>query len=810
MFIRAKALGLPLRVLSRFWLWIIHRGNVPRIYWHLDAPLGSAISKVKNPVRMAGWIYNEKGQPPHKVFVKVGDRTIPLPARLPRQDVLDKNEEVPELDVRTGFEGSFRLGKGIKLLQLFAEWEDGTQCLLCRRLYWTTSRLPKSLKRVNRKRHKLRNQVLLSQYRKQCAEHSGKGGEKAQVDVIIPVYKGLEETRKCLDSIYQSIPENQTQFDIIVINDASPEKDLVRYLEKEADQGKIILFHNKGNQGFVATVNRGLCFHPQRHVILLNNDTEVFHDWADRLLQPLLSQSKIATVTPFSNNATICSYPTIAEDNSIPFNTTPAALDQLCRELNSGVTHEIPTGVGFCMAMNRKCLHDIGYFDEELFGKGYGEENDYCQRAILEGWKNLHLCDTFVYHKGSVSFQETKSPRIDQAIVLINNMFPGYNYDIQKFLVTDPARENRLSIDMARLDKLPTERILCISNSRSGGTLQNIIELAQQKPNQGRLLLGSRKENPDLYHLYLLPGNEKVNYSAGGISIFDLPDYCKQWGIALLEYHQLADQTPEIMNLPSKTSIPYSFIAHDYFTFCPQIVMVTKKGTFCGLPSLEECEQCLKNSPVQYIDSVQTWRQKTQKFLTGADKIHTPSKSAQGFFTKVFPDLEFEVVPHQETNPELLVVEPKWTQNAGTELTVAVLGALSIEKGADYLEAAAVDAAARKLPINFTLVGYGYRTLQSRPKAKLKVSGRYHHRDVLDLLKQYNSDVIWFPARCPETYSYTLSQAIAGGYPIVAPDLGAFPERLQNRKLSLILPWNLSVTEVNDRILAWRSQTTIS
>ena len=34
----------------------------------------------------------------------------------------------------------------------------------------------------------------------------------------------------------------------------------------------------------------------------------------------------------------------------------------------------------------RGLIDDIGLFDEELFGRGYGEENDYALRARNAGW----------------------------------------------------------------------------------------------------------------------------------------------------------------------------------------------------------------------------------------------------------------------------------------------------------------------------------------------------------------------------------------------------------------------------------------
>ena len=46
---------------------------------------------------------------------------------------------------------------------------------------------------------------------------------------------------------------------------------------------------------------------------------------------------------------------------------------------------------------------------------------------------------------------------------------------------------------------------------------------------------------------------------------------------------------------------------------------------------------------------------------------------------------------------------------------------------------------------------------------------------------------MWFPGQWPETYSYTLSDAIDAGLPIVATRIGAFPERLEGRPLTWLV-----------------------
>jgi hypothetical protein len=62
----------------------------------------------------------------------------------------------------------------------------------------------------------------------------------------------------------------------------------------------------------------------------------------------------IGTVTPFSNVATICSYPIMNDRNPLPDGWTASQLDNLAREVNSGAIIELPTAVGFCMYIKRR------------------------------------------------------------------------------------------------------------------------------------------------------------------------------------------------------------------------------------------------------------------------------------------------------------------------------------------------------------------------------------------------------------------------------------------------------------------------
>ena len=63
---------------------------------------------------------------------------------------------------------------------------------------------------------------------------------------------------------------------------------------------------NKSNVGFVKTANIGMQ-NSTKDVILLNSDTIVTHNWGKKIRNCAYSDRCIATVTPFTNNGTICS-----------------------------------------------------------------------------------------------------------------------------------------------------------------------------------------------------------------------------------------------------------------------------------------------------------------------------------------------------------------------------------------------------------------------------------------------------------------------------------------------------------------------
>ena len=249
------------------------------------------------------------------------------------------------------------------------------------------------------------------------------GTKRAAVDVVVPVYQGRAETLRCLYSVLAA--SCTTSFELVVIDDAGPDAELNEDLERLSSRGLFTLMTNSQNLGFVYTVNRGMALHPKRDVVLLNSDTEVFDGWLDRLRRTAQRHRRTGTVTPLSNNATICSYPRFLQDNPFPLELSYAEIDALTASVNIGIAVEAPTGIGFCLYIKRAALKEVGPFDQVSFGRGYGEENDFCQRAIRKGWLNMIAADVFVHHWGSASFRGEKAKRMQVALKTLDRLHPN-------------------------------------------------------------------------------------------------------------------------------------------------------------------------------------------------------------------------------------------------------------------------------------------------------------------------------------------------------------------------------------------------
>ncbi len=624
------------------------------------------------------------------------------------------------------------------------------------------------------------------------------------VDAIIPVYRDRAMTIECIESLLRS--SNQVPMEIIVIDDCSPDPDLSTDLLEYNDRGLITLIRNPQNLGFVQSVNRGMQLHPDRDIVIVNSDTILPVGFLDRMHAAAYLDRNIATVTPLSNNATICSYPLMNVENSIPSDTTSAELDHLCREFNAGLIFDMPTGIGFCMYIRRNALDEIGGLDEKSFGHGYGEENDWCFKASAVGWRHIAASDIFVEHAGGRSFGPSKTTLIEEHLKILDKRYPDYRESVHKFIMADPIRRARRNLDMVRLRRYASQYVLFVIHGIGGGVAAHCSDLEQLWKRAGMKVLLLESE----------PG-EWARLTVSGIDVmmrYHLPSERStlnedliQLGIWHIHFHHILGFHESILELPAALgSVAYDVTLHDYLTICPRMNCIDESGLYCGNPPVDACERCIQlngtypgfgfTEMYERIGSMSAWRGLFKDHLARARKVFVPSMDIKRRITQQLGLTGIDV----RTHPERVIhfVPPRLPEGP---LHVAVIGGLGPHKGFNILRRCALAAYKDGAAITFTVFG---NTCDDQALAKIpnvELVGRYERSALPGILAQRNCRVAAFFSVWPETFCYALSEALSAGLYPVAFDLGAPADRIRELGWGKILPLWCEPKEINRALL---------
>lgn len=606
---------------------------------------------------------------------------------------------------------------------------------------------------------------------------------ETRATVILPVYKGYDET---LASIYHAVAHRgSSAYSLLVINDCGPDVELNTKLQQLADMGLFDYVVNDTNRGFVQTCNRGILeLSGERDIVLLNSDAFVPPRWFDRLAAHADSDTAIATVTPLSNNATICSYPATDSDNFRALEITPQELDALAARTNPGMSVETPTGVGFCFYMSRRIINDIGALDPVAFKVGYGEENDFCMRALEAGYKNLIATDIFVFHVGSVSFSATKDANYTAGQLGLDIKHPNYTLLTGRHVRADPTLYSRMRLDAARLVRALNAPVVFITHAWGGGIETYLDSKRKELDRLGRphitVVLRDRSfvsiETSDNPYLFI------PNISALDLRLdFDFfCDLLKDLKPSLLHVNSFAGldwpQHAALLDFIENSGINYRYIGHDYSSISRFYHLTRPDNVYRGLPDWRELEtwsHMIEHGPVDICRNEER-RKAYGTFLSGAECVEFPSLAARKVLETFYSDFKTEIVPHEETF-ETAVRATRRPHDG--KLRIASIGAIGSHKGSDVLLALARDAVARKLDIEYSIIGYSDQD-DAMKAAGVEVTGAYSSKEeAIEYLQEIQPDLIFIASVWPETYCYTLSIPLALKVPFMVFDLGAQGER---------------------------------
>lgn len=218
-----------------------------------------------------------------------------------------------------------------------------------------------------------------------------------RASIIIPVYNQLKYTKECLESLSESLNE---KVKLIVINNASTDG-TKQYLESLSNERFIIqIITNEENLGFPKAVNQGLSTSECQYIVVANNDIVFTKGWLDKMIKVAESETKIGMVGSMSNLAN-----GLQMDKKIKYKTMNEMhkYAEVLSKKSDGEYFNTPRIDFLCALIKKEVLDEVGGLDER-YSLGNFDDDDYCLRSNIAGYKTVVAKNVFIHHYGSKTF----------------------------------------------------------------------------------------------------------------------------------------------------------------------------------------------------------------------------------------------------------------------------------------------------------------------------------------------------------------------------------------------------------------------
>lgn len=635
-------------------------------------------------------------------------------------------------------------------------------------------------------------------------------------DIIIPIYNAYDYTKDCITSVIKHT--NLEHHTLVLINDCSPDarlQELLQEVKKKHSKLNIKVLENATNLGFVQTVNKGMQL-SKRDVVLLNSDTEVTPNWLEKMGNCAYSRKEIATVTPLTNNGSIASVPNFISDNEIPEGYTVERYASLIEKISFQKYPELTTGVGFCMYIKRSILDCVGYFDAEAYGIGYGEETDFCYRCSDFGYTHVLCDDTFVYHKGTQSFKEKYDDIYDEHMKTLIGRYKKYNDKTNDFVLGNPIEyiQNNIKIHLYGNNR---KNVLYVVHSwfdnqdtrGAGGAPLHVYDIIKQnETTQNSFVLSPRDNGVYRLYCYYKEGEFFLDFSTQPYStslhfyntsyeeMIDKIITCFQ--IDTVHVHQLLGHSFSLMEAIKKHKLYSVITLHDFYYFCPLIHLMREFKVYCKDPYQEiECQKCLAYQYKVDNNVIGPWRQECQRFLSQFNSIVCPSVDTKERYETYYPNLSVQVIEHGVN-----ATTSEYVPTLDGTFHIAFIGIIGIHKGRKILKDTIKSAQLSTSKIHVHLFGSSDDDYLCHNHRNYTYHGLYEKNELPNLLAEHKIDLICIMPVWPETYSYTLTEAIMANIPVIATNIGAVGERVKTLKCGWLVDYQVTVTEFIEKLKA--------
>ena len=509
------------------------------------------------------------------------------------------------------------------------------------------------------------------------------------VDIVIPIYNAFEDLQICVESLKKHTDLSVHR--LILINDNSPDERIYPYLEEQKSD-HILVFHNEKNQGFSANINLGMSQSSENDVLLLNSDTVVTKNWVENMLKCAYSSETIGTVTPLSNNATLCSVPVFCEENRLPDYLTIDQAAEVVERISFCDYPRITVAHGFCMLVKREVIEKIGGFDAETFQRGYGEENDFCNRAEQAGYIHAMCDNVYIYHSGTKSFiSKEKEKLIQQHERILEDRYPVQMHNNAVYCRDNPNKYICDNVDLFFKLSNGKKNILYVlhsdfkvgRNDNIGGTQFHVRDLKDGLSKENNVFVLARNVETLCLTIYCDGKEYEFAFYVGKADdiMLDsnreirrvLDTILEAFAIDVVHVHHIIGLSFDIFTLSKEKNIPLVLTCHDFYYICPTVRLLSKDGKACCKEDTKQCKKCLRDTAglIETVEYLTMWRIRIRKILDTCSKVVFPSENAKAHYMEIYPEFEekYTVIEHGMDNAPQTSVDGTFPMELREEFT---------------------------------------------------------------------------------------------------------------------------------------------
>ena len=241
-----------------------------------------------------------------------------------------------------------------------------------------------------------------------CAYLSYPVKDKPLVSIMIPTKDGVDDLKKCIDSIFEK--STYKNFEIIIIDNNSEKEETFTYFKKLKEEHDNVFVHAlKIPFNFSIINNKAVEYSSGEYVVLMNNDTEVItNDWLEKMLSyAQLENVGGVGVKLYYGDGTIQHGGVIAgKGGGFAHRYYRKPHDEKGYLHTLDIPNEVACCTAACLMIPKKKYLEVGGMNEELSVQF--NDVDLGLRLISHGYSNLFLPDVELYH------YESKSRGIDK------------------------------------------------------------------------------------------------------------------------------------------------------------------------------------------------------------------------------------------------------------------------------------------------------------------------------------------------------------------------------------------------------------